>query len=72
MTQMIHDLSKEGPYPQLEVLYCTISTKENKWTLAEMNTFCDCHGSWQSVNTYASEHLVSHVTTREHLVEIVQ
>jgi hypothetical protein len=31
---------------------------ENEWTLAEMNTFCDCHGSWQSVNTCASDHLV--------------
>jgi len=37
-----------------------------------MNTFLKCHRSSKKVNTSASEHLVSHVTTHEHLVEIVQ
>src|SRR5260221_6472219 len=37
-----------------------------------MNIFFKCHGSSKQVNTSASEHLVSHVTTCEHLVEIVQ
>ena len=33
---------------------------------------CSCHRSQQGMNTSSSEHLVSHVTTHEHLIEIVQ
>ena len=45
---------------------------ENEWTPSQMNTFCSCHRSQQRMNTSGSEHLVSQVTTHEHLVEIVQ